>query len=426
MDLHLKNAKFLLTEPDVAVAEGDIYICGDEIAAVGKAPENFAAEKIINCAGKLVIPGLVNCHTHAAMSIMRNYADDLMFHEWLFGKIFPAEDKLEADDIYWATLLSCMEMIRSGTTCFMDMYYFLRQFSRAVDEAGMRVVVTRGLMGKKRGDSDVSSRLDEFFAEREAMKGNSRFSFRLAPHAVYTCGRDFLEYLADLAKKENLGINTHVAESKKEVDDCLKEHGKTPAQYLAETGIFDVPATAAHCVFLTDGDIEIFRSKNVSVATNPVSNMKLGNGFSPVTKLLNAGVNVCAGTDGAASNNRQNLFLELAALSCIHKGVDRDAQSIPASMALKIGTVNGAKALGLNIGSIAPGKKADLAILDLNHPHLQPENNLVSGLIYSANGSEVETVIIDGAVVMENREFKAIDEQRVYAEMRRISKRILG
>jgi len=424
MNLHLKNGSLLLTEPEVETVKSDLFISGTEIAGIGKTPDNFTPDKVIDCTGKLVIPGLINCHTHACMSIFRNYADDLMFHDWLFNRIWPVEDKLLAEDAYWCNLLSFMEMIRSGTTSFMDMYMYMNECIQAVNDSGMRAVMTRGFLGQDAGDEGGQRRIAEFFEAREAAKGNDKITFRLGPHAVYTCGAGYLEHLIGIAKKEGLGFNVHVSESKKEVDDCIAEHGKTPVEYLRDLGLFDIPTVAAHCAWITDKDIEIFRDKNVSVATNPVSNMKLGNGFAPVSKLLKAGVNVCVGTVSAASNNRQNMFAELAVLSYIHKGVDIDAQSVSAKTALEMGTVNGAKALGLNAGAIVTGKKADLAIMDLRHPHLQPENNLAAGLIYSANGSEIETVIIDGEIVMENRRFMSIDEDRVYAEIRRIGDRL--
>jgi len=426
LNIVIKNAHVLLCEPELRTVQCDLQISGGRIAGLGSGGV-FRADKVIDGAHKLVMPGLINCHTHIYMSIFRNYADDLNFHKWLFDKIMPVEDRLEPEDAYWCNLLSCLEMIKTGTTCFLDMHMFKGQSVRAAMESGMRAVISRGLVGESADDPAGSGRLAEAWEEMDMARGRDRIGFMLAPHAIYTCGAGYLRHLVEMAKEKDIGLHIHLAESKKEFDDALQAYGCTPTAYLERLGLFAVPTVAAHGVYLTDEDIAILSRNGVHVASNPISNMKLGNGFAPVDKLLRAGVNLCVGTDGASSNNTLNMFKELSALSYIHKGVTGDALSVSARQALTCGTINGAKALGLGgkTGAIAPGMRADLVVIDLNRPQMRPANDLVSALVYSANGSEVETVIIDGQIVLEGGEAKTLDEERIYFEIDRIKNKVL-
>jgi len=304
---------------------------------------------------------------------------------------------------------------------------YKHQLVKAVTESGMRAVISRGLVGESTQDPAAQTRLAEAFEEMKAAEGQSRITFMLAPHAIYTCGEKLLRELSVIALEKNLGLNIHVSESRFEFDNSMKQHGCSPVAYLESLGFFNTPVLAAHCVHLAEGDIEILAKRKVSVATNPISNMKLGNGFAPVAKLLAAGVNLCVGTDGAASNNALNMFRELSILSYLHKGLNEDVLALPSDETLRYGILGGAKALGLGdkIGSIEVGKCADLALIDLNKPWLQPLNNLVSSLIYSANGSEVDTVIINGDVVMEKGQVNTLDQERIFYEVNKIRERIL-
>ncbi len=407
------------------IQETSLYIEGDRIAAIGDEPAGFSEDKVIDGKDKLVIPGLINCHTHSYMSFMRNVADDLSFMDWLFGTIDPIEQQMTDEDTYWGANLAIIEMMKSGTTCFNDMQMNIHQTTRAVKESGMRAVVCRGLVGSG-NDEAGQSRLRQAYEERDAAKDCDRLTFKLGPHAPYTCDDAFLKIVAEEAKKENMGIHTHLSESESEISQMQEKYGCTPIALAEKCGIFDVPAIVAHCVQVTDEDIDILKNKNVSVVTNPASNMKLGNGFAPVARMLEKGVNVCLGTDGAASNNCLNMFHELSLLTLIHKGTGRTPQCISAKEGFRIATINGARALGLEkeIGSIEVGKKADLAILDLNTPSLTPRNNLIAGLSYSANGSEVDTVIINGQVTMEGRKILTMDEALVYHKIQDIIMRM--
>lgn len=430
MGIVLKNILALLPEGNAGGArdvlrETDIYIEGTRITAMGKKPEGFLEEKVIDGKDRLAIPGLVNCHTHSYMSFMRNVADDLSFMDWLFGSIDPIEQQMTDEDTYWGACLAIIEMMKSGTTCFNDMQMNIHQTTRAVKESGMRAVISRGLIGSG-NDEAGQMRLRQAYEERDAAADCERLSFMLAPHAPYTCDEDFMRIVSEEAKKNHMGIHVHLSESESEIAQIKEKYGCSPIEMADRNGLFDVPTIAAHCVQITESDMEILKEKNVSVVTNPASNMKLGNGFAPVPEMLEKGINVCIGTDGAASNNSLNLFHEMSLLALIHKGVKRTPQCISAKENIRIATINGAKALGLEkeIGSLEVGKKADIAILNLNSPSLTPRNNLIAGLSYSANGSEVETVIIDGKITMENRKILTMDEDLVYKKINEIIVRL--
>lgn len=416
MGIVLKDILAVLPNGDRdEIKETSIYIEGNKIAAIGKKPEGFIEDKVIGGGDKLVIPGLVNCHTHSYMAFMRNVADDLSFMDWLFGTIDPIEQQMTDEDTYWGACLAIIEMMKSGTTCFNDMQMNIHQTTRAVKESGMRAVICRGLIGNG-NDEAGQIRLKQAYEERDAAKDCDRLSFMLGPHAPYTCDEDFMRIVSEEAKKNKMRIHVHLSESVSEIEQIQEKYGCTPIEMADRNGLFDVPAVVAHCAQATDSDIDILKAKGASVVTNPASNMKLGNGFAPVAKMLEKGVNVCLGTDGAASNNSLNMFHELNLLTLIHKGVNKTPQCVSAREGFRIATINGARALGLEkeIGSIEAGKKADLAILNLNVPSLTPRNNLIAGLSYSANGSEVETVIINGRITMEDRKILTMDEKLVY------------
>ncbi len=426
MGILLKDILAVLSEGEKdIIRKADLYVEGNRIVSIDEEPEGFQAEKIIEGKDRLAIPGLINCHTHSYMSFMRNVADDLSFMDWLFGTIDPIEQKMTDEDTYWGACLAIIEMMKSGTTCFNDMQMNIHQTTRAVKESGMRAVICRGLVGS--GDDEGGQmRLRQAFEERDAARDCDRLSFMLGPHAPYTCDEGYMRIVSEEAKKNHMRIHVHLSESESEIQQIKEKYGCSPIEMAERKGLFDVPAIAAHCVQITESDMEILKAKGVSVVTNPASNMKLGNGFAPVPEMLEKGINVCIGTDGAASNNSLNLFHEMSLLALIHKGVKKTPQCISAAQNFRIATINGAKALGLSeeIGSLEVGKKADIAILNLNTPSLTPRNNLLAGLSYSANGSEVETVIIDGKITMENRRVLTMDEEVVYEKVNAIITRM--
>lgn len=407
------------------VCQTDIYLQDDRIVGIGEEPKGFCEERVIDGKGRLVIPGLINAHTHSYMAIMRNVADDLTFEDWLFGHIEPIEDKLEPEDAYWGACLAILEMMKSGTTCFSDMQMHIHQTSRAVSESGMRAVISRGLVGSG-SDEAGQVRLKEAYEEQEAWRECSRLTFFLGPHAPYSCDEDFQKIVAQQAARNHMGVHIHLSESVNEVENIRKQYGVSPIALAQRAGLFEGLAAAAHCVHVDDEDMDILKKCQVSVITNPASNMKLGNGFAPVPDMLAKGINVCIGTDGAASNNALNMFHEMNLLALIHKGNRQKADCVSAREIFRMATIQGAKALGMEkeTGSIQVGKKADLAVLNLNTPSMMPGNDLLAGLCYSANGSEVELVIIDGKITMENGKVLTMDEERVYAEVSRICRRL--
>lgn len=402
----------------------DIYIGDGVILSIDEKPSGFIAEKVIDGKDMLAIPALINCHTHAYMSVFRNIADDLPFNEWLFDRIMPLEDIIDESDAYWGCMLSCIEMIRSGTGTFCDMHMFPNITPKSALKCGMRAVVTRGLSGSKTDVDGGKRRINEAKDEIAKYSGNPLLSFMIAPHAIYTCDKNYILETMRLAEQLSLPLNTHLSESVFEVNSCLSENRVTPVQYLDSLGFFEQKTIAAHCVHLTEQDMNILAKKKVSVAANPKSNLKLGNGIAPIKQLLDKGVNICLGTDGAASNNSLNLFSEMNFTALLHKGTSGDASAVSALDVLSFATENGAKALGIEkLGKLEVGYKADVAILDTNCPQMRPMNNPVSALSYSTTGNEVCTTIINGKVVMENRILINIDEKEVYYNIGKITKK---
>ena len=422
--MNILISDILAVLPD-GVKTCSVYISDGVIASLSSPPDGFVPDRTISGSGKMLIPGFINTHTHAPMTILRNCADDLLFNDWFFGRVSPLEDKLNGSDCYWGTMLAVMEMLRSGTTSFIDMYYFMDDMASAIEKPGIRAVLSRGLIGGADDPSAGEIRLREALEAVEKWKTLANLNFMLAPHAPYTCDDGFQREIAAEAKRQGLAINTHISESLTEIETIREKYGCTPVELLDRTGLLTDTTVAAHCVQITDSDISILAKRGVHVVTNPVSNLKLANGVAPVMKLLDAGVSVSLGTDGAASNNSLNMFRELSALTLIHKGINHYAQAISAREGFSIATVNGAAAMGRSdIGEIKQGSKADLVILDLDQPNMQPVNNPVAALAYSANGSEVETVIVGGRILMDNREYLTIDSEKVYFEVDKICERI--
>ena len=404
----------------------DVYVHGNKIAGIDEVPEGFTLTNTIDVKNKLLLPGLINCHTHTYMSLFRNAADDLSFLDWLFGHIDPLEGKMELEDAYWGSMLSIVEMIKSGTTCFCDMHMHPDQTVRAVDVSGLRAVITRGLVGGDREDEGGIRRLNEAKGEMAHWREHPRLSFRLGPHAPYTCGEDYLKYVKEQSEELGIGLNIHLAESKKEFDDMMAARGCTPVEYLDRLGLLKPSTICAHCVQLTENDMDILAASGASVAINPASNMKLGNGFAPVPKMLEHGVNVCLGTDGAASNNAQNMFREMNLAALVYKGATMEAQAVSSEDVLAFATKNAAKALGFEgmLGEIKVGYIADLIVVDMNRESFQPMNHPASAIAYSANGSEVDSVIVNGKILMEKRVLKTVAEDNVYYAVNRIAKRL--
>ena len=428
----IKNGLALLwDEAGWKIEQKNILIDGSRIASV-TAGARDDADRILDASGKLVMPGLINAHTHAYMTIHRNVADDLAFFDWL-DAVQRIEDHMTEEDVYWTTLLAIIEMLRSGTTCFVDMTIKSAKeksgpksaAAGAVSDSGFRAVISRGLAGFAESD-ESHMKYGQAVYEMELFKNEPRLQFLHGPHAPYSCMADYLQKLTASARNRGIGQTIHLSESLAEMDGMEKEHAATPIAYVDSLGVFDVPVIAAHCVYATDADIRLMAEKQVSVALCPKSNMKLGNGFAPVQKFLDANINVCLGTDGCGSNNSLNMFSEMNAAALVYKGAMHSAQYVSAFDVLKMATLNGAKAIGREgeLGVIREGALADLILINLNEPQLIPQNNILSGLVYSSTGAEVDTVFVDGRILMENRKLTTIDEEAIYAHIRDIVDRI--
>lgn len=413
--LLIKNIDVLsMNGNEEIIKNTNIYIDGSNIKHIGEIREDFEITRIIDGKNKLAMPGLVNGHTHIGMSLLRNFADDLPLHDWLTKKIWPTETNLTGEDVYWGSLLSMVEMIESGTTAFCDMYFFMEEVAKGLEKSGMRGVLTRGLIEDK-DDSNVKlSETRDLFNNWNG-KADGRIKVIVAPHAPYTCSPEFLIKIMELARDLNAGIHVHLSETKKEVEDSFEIYGKSPIKHVYDLGLLDFHTVAAHCVHVDDNDIEMLYEKNVYPVNNPGSNLKLASGFAPVDKMLKKGIKVALGTDGSSSNNNLNMFEEINLAAIVNKSVNLDAISVPAYKAIEMATVNGAKALdwGSEIGSLEEGKKADLILIDLDKPHLYPRHNLISALAYGVQGSDVDTVIVDGNILMEKRMVKTLDVEKI-------------
>ena len=379
----------------------------------------------INAKGMLIMPGLVNTHTHAAMSIFRGYKDDRMLMDWLENAIFPVEDKLEPEDIYWNSYLSCLEMIKSGTTTCNDMYFGMDKTIEAMDATGIRGVISWCITDDSIKDKPEKTR--EYVKKYNNMK-NSKIKVYVSAHAPYTCNPDTIKLCVDLAKELNTGIHIHLAETQDEARIVRNRYDKSSTEYLADLDVFDVPVVLAHGIYISDSDIEIMKSKNMKggISHNPISNCKLSSGICDVVRLRKNGINVGLGTDGIGSTTTLDMFEEMKTAAYLQKVNTMEPTSINAYEILKMATIEGAKVLGLEdeIGTIEPGKKADLIFIKTDKIHLQPENDVCSNIVYSANGSDVEMVMIDGKVVMHHRKMTNLDEKEVIRHVKKIAKRL--
>lgn len=431
MDILLKNAQIItLDENDNLIREGSIGIRNNKIDYIGcnKQSHEEVYSKVIDCKGGTVMPGFVNAHNHLAMTMFRNYADDMKLMDWLFTKIFPLEDKLTEDAVYWGSLLAMVEMIKSGTTTFADMYFFMESTARAVSESGMRAVLSRGLQGES-GEEDLDYRIRESteLLEKYHNSNNGRIKVMLAPHSVYTCSEAYLRKVAGKSREQGVPVQIHLSETREEVKTCIEKFGRSPVRYLEDLGLLNDKTVAAHCVAVDDSDIEILASRKVNVVHNPGSNMKLASGIAPVAKMLSKGINVCLGTDGASSNNNLDMLEEMRLAAYLQKILADDPTVLPAEMVMKMATVRGAAALGFeNAGSIEVGKTADLIVLNTEKAHYYPKYNIISAIVYSGNSADVETVIIDGNLVMEGRHLITLDEERIFYKAQKCALKLTG
>lgn len=417
-DLVIKNAHVF--KPSGAVEVANIFITGDKISRIDNSPADAAT--VIDGRGKFAVPGFINAHTHASMTLLRSYADDMALMEWLNKHIWPIEEKMNRHDIRAGAELAAVEMIKGGTTTFADMYGpNMEEVAQVVEKSGMRGVLSRCEIF---GDEKRLAQNVELFKDWHG-KAGGRIKVMFGPHAVYTCPPDYLKKIADTAGKLGAEIHMHMNETLDEINSCVKEHGRRPFEVVAETGLLDLGFLAAHCVHLSDSEIEIMRAKNVRVAHNPGSNMKLASGIAPIPELLSNGITVGLGTDGASSNNNLDMLEEIRLAAILNKAELLDPLVIPAPEALKMATEYGAAAVGISdIGKLEAGYKADITLFDMSGAEWQPVINPVSLLVYSANSAAADTVIVDGKILMEKRELKTLDEEKIIAEFNQRVKKL--
>ena len=431
MRIRLYNARILTMEKNRPVFEGEVWVTNEKIACVAEKKEleelkdsfpKIAWYVQIDCKGNLLMPGFKNAHTHSAMTFLRSYADDVPLQTWLQEKVFPMEAKLTGEDIYHLTKLAILEYLTSGITTIFDMYLTPDTIAEACQDMGLRCVLVSGL-------NNFSSSVEQM--EREYLKWNQKNSlitYQLGFHAEYTCSKDLLYRVSQLAHKYRAPVYTHLAETATEVEECKARYGMTPAVFLDNMGLFDYGGGGFHCVHMTEDDMEVFRRRRLYAITNPASNMKLASGIAPIAEFEKKKIPVAIGTDGPASNNCLDMFREMFLVSGLSKLREKDAASLDAENILRMATVNGARAMRLNKADcLAKGKLADIIMLDLHQPNMQPIHNIPKNIVYSGSKSNVCMTMIHGRILYRNGEFNIGESvEDIYARCGEIVRRIIG
>ena len=428
----LKNCSWVVTQDEKrdVLRDASVLIRDGRIEQIGKS-SGSSADVEIDGRGKIALPGLINAHTHLSMVLFRGYADDMVLQDWLQKKIWPLEGKLTAEACYQGALLGSAEMIMSGTTTFMDMYFHMEDVARAVKESGLRAILSYGIIdlfdpAKAKIEQKKSEELFNFLRKLQS----PRIRFALAPHAPYTCSAETLLWAKEFAEKNDTIIHIHIAETRKEQADSQKQHGARVIEYLDKIGALSKKMVGAHCVWLTKTEVGLLAKSGVNVTHCPVSNMKLASGgVAPLPEMFDAGIAVSLGTDGAASNNTLDMFETMKVCALLHKAHRWDPTVLNAQKVLDLATIEGARALGMEreIGSIEVGKRADIILLDANLPNMSPiygPDTVVSDLVYSASSGNVSTTIVDGKVLMENRQLKTVDLDKTLASAQEIANKL--
>ena len=423
MKILIKNTILIdMVSEESNIRKTDILIEDNIIKKISQNIEE-KCDKIINAEEMVCMPGLVNTHTHLGMSIFKGYKDDNELMDWLNKVIWPIEDKFTDNEIYWNSYMSSIEMIKSGTTTFNDMYFNMDKVIEVAEQTGQRAVISWSVTDNSIRDKFEKTK--EYFNKYNHK--DSLIKIYVSAHAGYTCNPETITKCVNLAKELETGIHIHLAETKAEEQIIKERYSKTPTQYLKDLGVFEVPVILAHGIYFSKEDIETLKTIKGGISHNPISNCKLASGICDVTNLKKEGITVAIGTDGAGSTTTLDMFEEMRVTGYLQKVSKLDSTCIKAYDILKMATIEGAKILGLDneIGTIEEGKKADIILININKTHLYPINDICSNLVYSATGQDVDTVIIDGKIIMQNRQLQNIDEQQVRKEIQKIQQQLM-
>lgn len=425
MNIRLYNARILTMAEGQDIFLGEIWVKEHRIAYVGptgKKEADFVWDREIDCKQNLLMPGFKNAHTHSGMTLLRSYADDLPLDQWLNQQIFPVEAKMTAEDIYELTKLAILEYLSSGITAAFDMYLTPESIAKAFEDMGMRCVQVSAL----NNFSQSPELMEKMYLELNHPEQDSLNSYMLGFHAEYTCSKELLEKVAAMAQKYKAPVYTHLAETEKEVNECISRYGMTPLQFLDSLGMFNYGGGGYHCVHVTEEDMDIMKKRNFYVVTNPGSNTKLASGIAPISAYLEKGIPVAIGTDGPASNNCLDMFREMFLVTGLAKLREKDASAVDAYEVLKMATVNGAHAMGLkDCDILAEGKYADIILIDLHMPNMQPIHNIPKNIVYSGSKINVKMTMINGKICYENGAYFVSQEvDSIYEACEAISKRL--
>lgn len=421
MAIRFYNSRIL--NPDTSeIIFGEVHTDGAFITYAGSAdnaPSDVKFEREINLNGNVLMPSFKNAHTHSAMTFLRSYADDMPLQDWLFKQVFPMEAKLTGDYVSKLSRLAFLEYLTSGITACFDMYFYPEYFAAAADEAGIRGIMCGAVSGSA---EDCDKELEKLETNYNRFVNYSEYvSYRLGFHAEYTTDISIMRGVAELAHKYRQPVFTHNSETASEVEDCIGRHGKTPTELMESLDMFEYGGGGFHCVYMSDSDFEIFRRRGLWAVTNPASNAKLASGIAPLTKICRTGVRMAIGTDGPASNNALDMFREMYLASVLQKLADKDAAAMPSENILRAATCGGAYAMGIpECDIIAAGKRADMIVIDLNRPNMQPLNNIAKNIVFSGSKSNVQLTMCNGKILYENGVFTSLDAEKIYSEANQV------
>lgn len=413
----IKFTNGYILSKDFELIKDDVYVKGDSIYKIGKCDEK--ADSVYDLNGNLLMPSFKNAHTHSAMTFGRSLADDLPLQSWLSDEIFPREAKLESRDIYDLSMLAFLEYLTSGVSACFDMYYHPDMMAKASTDLGFRTVMTSGLNNFCESIQSV----EDYYKRYNSY--NDLISYKLGFHAEYTTDKNLIFGISKLAEKYEAPVFLHASETKTEVEDCIKRYGKSPTLFLDEMGIFNYGGGAYHSVWVSDDDLEVYKKRGIWAIINAGSNAKLASGIAPVSKMLKKGINIAIGTDGPSSNNALDMFREMYLIEATQKLNDKDAASTDPIEILKAATIGSAHCMGLyDCDTLAKGKKADLIVIDLHKPSMQPINNILKNIVYSGSKDIVKMTMVNGRILYENGEFKGVDAEKIYYNAKKATDRL--